>query len=120
MATVETDEHAEKDSIFLYYHKAEGYKIEVKALFRDGNLIIDGYDCGDLVEKVQGDWDHEYWLTLPPASVNKLYKVLSVRRNDRDNLLKALTKHAYGEECYSMCREFLTKNDIEFDAMFWS
>jgi len=30
-----------------------------------GDLVIDGCDSGELAKEMFGDWDYEYWLTIP-------------------------------------------------------
>ena len=32
---------------------------------KKGDLVIDGCDAGELAEEMFGDWDYEYWLTIP-------------------------------------------------------
>lgn len=33
----------------------------------NGDLALEGVDSGSEVEKTMGDWDYEYWLTVPAA-----------------------------------------------------
>jgi hypothetical protein len=35
----------------------------------EGNLVLEGYDIGDFVEKYWGDSDYEYWLTVKSENV---------------------------------------------------
>jgi hypothetical protein len=44
---------------------ADGYSDLVAKLAADGKLVLEGIDAGDDVEKWHGDWDYEYWLTVP-------------------------------------------------------
>ena len=34
-----------------------------------GELVMEGYDCGDSVEEFWGDFDYEYWVTIKKENV---------------------------------------------------
>ena len=41
---------------------------ELKAQINaQGDLVFAGYDSGPQVERYLGDWDFEYWVTVPAA-----------------------------------------------------
>jgi hypothetical protein len=51
-------------------HYREQLDSEGKAYLKDnGDLVIAGYDWGKDVEKLQGDWDYEYWHTVKAKAV---------------------------------------------------
>jgi hypothetical protein len=35
-----------------------------------GDLVMEGYDCGDSVKEFWGDFDYEYWLTVKEQNVS--------------------------------------------------
>lgn len=52
--------------ITIRYEKFEdGYSALYGEISKEGDLIINGCDAGDLAKKMLGDWDYEYWLTTP-------------------------------------------------------
>jgi len=52
--------------ITIRYEKTEDGYSELLAEINDaGDLVLDGCDAGRGVERAFGDWDHEYWLTIP-------------------------------------------------------
>ena len=70
-------EKAKPLSVSLYHDEwGEGEKKEIRSLNlvleADGTIQIAGIDAGPFVEEMQGDWDYEYWLTIPPSAIPKL------------------------------------------------
>ena len=43
----------------------DGYSEPLARISEKGDLVIDGCDAGELAEEMYGDWDYEYWLTIP-------------------------------------------------------
>jgi hypothetical protein len=43
----------------------DGYSDLYAKIAENGDLVLDGCDAGELVEQMFGDWDYEYWLTIP-------------------------------------------------------
>ena len=121
METNMVNEYDVRNRFIMYYYRSKVIWSTVEAYFADDKLRIDGCDSGEIVDSHWGaDTDYEYWMTLPPESVEKLYKVLGAKDNDRKNLLRALTKHAHGTDCFTKCREFFKANEIDYEYMCWS
>ena len=43
----------------------DGYSELIAKISEKGDLVFDGCDAGELAEEMLGDWDYEYWLTIP-------------------------------------------------------
>jgi len=43
----------------------DGYSELLAKNSENGDLVIDGCDAGELAKEMFGDWDYEYWLTIP-------------------------------------------------------
>lgn len=44
----------------------DGYRTLAVKIAEDGSLVLEGVDAGQDVERMFGDWDYEYWLTVRP------------------------------------------------------
>jgi|GEM_PF-1052619 len=43
----------------------DGRRMLTARIKENGDLALEGVDSGTEVEKTMGDWDYEYWLTVP-------------------------------------------------------
>jgi hypothetical protein len=108
------------EKIMLFSMENRGIKVTVETYFEGDNLIIDGYDIGDFVEKYWGDSDYEYSTTVKAEEVMKLYMLFKVKEGDRDGLLKAIAAECHDNSCYSNFRAFLDRNDIRYESFSWT
>jgi hypothetical protein len=97
-----------------------GIRVTVEAWFDDENLIIEGYDIGNTVEKYWGDSDYEYSTTVRAAEVIRLYPLFKLMEGDKDGLLKAIAAEYNDNSCYSEFRKFLDINDIKYESFSWT
>ena len=69
---------------------------------QSGDLVLGGYDCGDIPKRFFGDAEYEYWLRIPAAS--------------KDALLLQLLAEKYGgdQQTSDRFREWLAARDIPF------
>ncbi|MCA8982028.1 MAG: hypothetical protein H6831_03035 [Planctomycetes bacterium] len=59
-----------------------------------GELVMDGCDSGPLAEKFFGDWDYEYWRTVPADRVGEIALRLIAERFGSDTSFRAwLDRH---------------------------
>lgn len=72
-----------------------------------GNLVLSGYDFGEIVESVSGDYDYEYWVTVP--------------KEQKDRLILALMKQVFGGNgsAEMAFRKFLEANGIPCSFYCW-
>ena len=48
-----------------YEETDDGYSDLRAKINESGDLVLDGCDAGSEIERRFGDWDYEYWLTIP-------------------------------------------------------
>jgi hypothetical protein len=108
------------NAITLFRMENPGIRVTVEAYFDGENLVIEGYDIGDTVEKYWGDSDYEYSTTVFAAEVVKLYPLFIIREGDKEGLLKAIAGKYNDNSCYSNFRAFLDLNGIRYESFSWT
>lgn len=104
----------------MYEEERPDIKISMELYFKDtGQLIFEGYDIGQRVQEIWGESDYEYYYTIEPAEVEKLYPILSVGSPDKSGLLLAIKKRFGGNEAYSLFGNFMRENNILFSSFTW-
>ena len=68
-----------------------------------GDLIMEGYDSGDSVEKFWGDFDYEFWITI--------------KENDVPSVLLWLIKERFNTS--TEFKNWLINKKIEHDFQTW-
>jgi len=64
-------------AISLMHHEGPGIEVNMWAEARpDGTIVVAGQDIGPRVEKIWGDMDYEYWLTVHADDRGRLAAVL--------------------------------------------
>lgn len=53
--------------VIRYEKQEDGYSELLVKINENGDLVLDGCDAGEEVRRSFGDWDYEYWLTVPNA-----------------------------------------------------
>jgi hypothetical protein len=74
-----------------------------------GNLVFEGYDIGDAVERYWGDSDYEYWLTIKTEHL--------------PTVLLSLIKECFDHNLFkndSEFRSWLDKNGIPSEFQSWA
>lgn len=92
---------------------ADGTRFLGASLTADGNIVIEGQDLGDGVERFFGVREYEWIWTIPAASVPALLAALGVA----DNPLAALQAQFSGENA-ALLDPFLEANGISTER--WS
>ncbi len=110
-------------TVTLFEETREDIKIQVYARITEiGDLMLDGVDSGDLVKKLQGDWDYEYYLTVDKSSKELLVEKLrkqDVQIIDDETLLHWIKSNYSGNSAFSSFQAFLTSEEIEFKMYVW-
>jgi len=75
----------------------------------DGSLKIDGVYAGPKAEKVWGDWDHEFWMTVPASHAQAFLALIARDAFTRDGRL------TYGTLC-----ELVEKAEIPVEKGHWT
>ena len=108
------------DRVILFQREDESIKITIEAYFDGkGNLMVEGYDIGKTVEEYWGDSDYEYSITIGPEELKKLYTLLQLADDSRDELFSYLQLHYHTNSCYSELGEFLDRNNIKHEGFSW-
>lgn len=106
-----------KQNVSLCEQEGTNISIYVDASLHEGGLTISGQDIGKAVEEFWGDSDYEYWLTLPPASAEKFFKLICANSPGKDPL-DVLKKKFNGTGAFSGIRSFCARHGIKakFDS----
>lgn len=65
----------------LYRRQDDHYYAQMDVeLSEDGKIVFSGVKGGEVVERVYGDSDYEYWLKLPAAIKGQLQRILVMDR----------------------------------------
>lgn len=110
-------------TVKLFEESREGIKIQIYARITENNeLMIDGVDSGELVERLKGDWDYEYYLTVSESNKKLLIQKLRETNNEIVSdieLLNWIKINYSGNSAFSSFQSFLTSNNIEFKKDIW-
>ena len=106
--------------VTLYKFESEEIRVTIDARFEGNVLMIDGYDIGKTVEAYWGDSDYEYSLTIPPESVEALYKLLDISSGEQETLLNELARRYCTNSCFSDIRQLLDDNKISCEGFSWA
>lgn len=109
--------------VSLYEESRPEISIQITAsITENADLRIAGVDSGELVKKLKGDFDYEYFLTVRKTDkillINQLKsKYISVQ-DDKD-LLRWLKDNFSHNDAFSSLVSFLEKEKIKFETFFW-
>lgn len=108
-------------TVRLFRLEREDLKVSIDlSIDQSGQLILEGYDIGALVEKVWGDSDYEYGLSIERKDVNLLYDLLKIERGNQVQLLDEMYLRFGGHEAYSSICRFLEANNIPYKGFSWT
>lgn len=107
------------EAVTLYAYQDDEIKISIEAYFEGDALIIDGYDIGKKVKDYWGDSDYEYKLTIPPVTVDFLYKYFSILPS-RIELLQTLAARFNTNTCFSDIRNLLDAHQQPCEGFSWT
>ena len=108
-----------KKTVTLFKNKSEGLIVEELIHYRDGMLVFDGWHAGDKVERHWGDWDYEFWINVPAASIPKLKSKLWVSWMPMGLFLHFLAWKFPADTLFREVEDFLKKHDIEHESWAW-
>lgn len=108
----------------LFHESRPEIHISITAsITKEGNLLIEGYDSGQLVEKLKGDWDYEYNLSIKKEHkedlIVKLSQQLQVQLDDK-GLLEWLKKNYNHNEAFSAIQFLLDRMKVQYETFFWT
>ena len=88
-----------KKLVIRHERMDDGYSELAVGIDDSGALVLEGVDAGEEVRRLFGDWDFEYWLTIPAEY--------------RESLLLYLIKERF-TSVHDM-RKWLGEKDIPFE-----
>jgi len=103
----------------LHYAKTNAITVEINIGWVGEALVLEGYDIGKTVEKFHGDSDYEYSITVKGNDLEKLYHLNNIDPGKKNELLDTISDKINGNYAYSLFRQYLKDNDIEFEAMLF-
>tara|TARA_R110002072_G_scaffold303044_2_gene492102 strand:- start:10151 stop:10498 length:348 start_codon:yes stop_codon:yes gene_type:complete len=89
----------------------------------NSELVVEGVDSGKLVEKLKGDWDYEYFLTVDISNKDLLIQKLkndNVQIHDDRELLEWIKANYSGNNAFSSFQSFLIFENIDFKTFTWT
>ena len=92
---------------------ADGSRLLEASVTANGDVLIEGHDFGDGVERVFGVREYEWAWTIPSASIPSLLHALGAT----DNVLFALKEQFSGDNA-TLLSSFLEANEIPTER--WS
>jgi len=92
---------------------ADGLRLLEASITVEGDVLIEGSDVGDGVERVFGVREYEWAWTIPASSIPALLRALGAA----DNVLSALEDRFSGDSA-ALLGSFLESNEIPTDR--WS
>lgn len=105
------------ERVTLYDFKNDNISVNVVAYFNpEGDLVIDGYDLGSLVEEMKGSRDYEYQIIVEKENLDELAQALDI---DLEILLITLPEHFNGNYAFSNFKNFLKEKNIPFKQFYW-
>jgi len=88
---------------------------DVEAYLKDGELHIEGSDTGELVSKVWGDSDYEFFYTLTSDDTDKLRSLLKAEFSEDELLLLLIkAKFSRGKGCERFAR-YCEKHGLKYE-----
>ncbi len=108
----------------LFHESRPDIHIRITAsITEEGNLLIEGYDSGQLVEELKGDWDYEYKMSIKKSQkedlINKLSQQLDTELDDK-GLLEWLKENYHHNEAFSAIQFLLDRMKVQYDFFSWT
>ncbi|HTJ11547.1 MAG TPA: hypothetical protein VL547_05970 [Dinghuibacter sp.] len=103
-----------QDAKQLFHSKTPAISVDIWLGFEGDDLVLDGYDLGQLVDELRGDSDYEYTITVSAADLEQLYALHRVAPGQRTDLVEAIAEKINGNKSFSLFREYLKENQVPF------
>lgn len=104
----------EQFELYSYQTTDITIKIDVKL---DSTITIFGYESGNIVNKINGGSDYEYYLTINKFGTIQL-KVLKLIQSNR-KLKQFFLEEFSGLDCIEKIKKFCAKNFIKYNFSVW-
>ena len=109
--------------VILFEETRADIEIHISAsISSKGDLKIEGYDSGKLVQELRGEWEYEYYLTVKKGNKERLIETLRNRKTEISNdkaLLDWVKDNFSGNTAISSFQKYLTDEHIDFEVFYW-
>jgi hypothetical protein len=104
----------------LFQFKNNGIEIEINAAFEGGELVVEAFEKGEVVQAYYGDTQCEYAVILPEQEVAELRHVLNLNPFARKDLLETLATRFNDSDCVLELKNYLEKQGIGYRLYSWA
>lgn len=109
-------------TVILHQQKSDILEVNINIQISEkGDFILSGVESGELVKKIEGDYDYEYTLTVHKKHVKALKKCLSSGNKIKtdEEVLAEVAKRFGERDAYVKLKHFLKENRILFKDFTW-
>ena len=104
----------------LFEQESAGLAVTVTLYLQpEGQLVMEGYDRGEVVKNLKGNWDYEYSISLEPKQVSQLATFLQISPDQPELLFQVVKDRFGGEEGLTRFKTFLQEHHIPYDWITW-
>lgn len=108
------------EKVSLYKFKSDQITISMEIYFNDKEqLIFNGYDAGQIVRKLKGCYDYEYYYTIEMEEAKKIARLLEATSEEKTSILEAIKINFSGNDAYSKFGAFMKEKSIDFETFTW-
>lgn len=100
----------------LYSSKKENIIIVITISVTD-QIVIYGYENGEIVKNITGDFDYEYYLTINKRNTKWLKIIKRLKSNNE--VKDFFIKHFSDEDCIGRIKKFCSRNFIKYEFNVW-
>ncbi len=100
----------------LYRSKSDYINILIEVNLSN-KIIISGYESGNVVNKINGGSDYEYYLTINKINTI-LFKVIKGLRSSEE-VKDFFIKNFSNEDCIEQIKKFCSNNVIKYEFSVW-
>lgn len=100
----------------LYSLKKENLTIAITISITN-QIIIYGYENGETVKNITGNFDYEYYLTINKINTKWLKIIKRLKSDDemRDFFIKDFSHH----DCIGQIKKFCSRNFVKYEFSVW-
>ncbi|KIC61833.1 hypothetical protein RM51_15795 [Chryseobacterium taiwanense] len=100
----------------LYSLKKDNLTISITVSITD-HIVIYGYENGEIVKNITGDFDYEYYLIINKRNT-KWLKIIR-RLKSSDEVKELFIKLFSHEDCIEQIKKFCSRNFIKYEFNVW-
>lgn len=106
-----------KDCQFELYSLKTEYSNIIITFSIEDKIVIYGCESGDMVRKITGNFDYEYYLTINRLNMIQLKLMKGLK--SFEELKEFFIKNFSGENCIEEVKKFCFRNFIRYEFSVW-